>query len=88
MTMLRGGLIAILYNQMMSLPVENVNESGAMSLMGSDTETFAEYFHATITDTWADVLQLALAIYLLARMIGAICIAPIVFAVRKYKAPL
>jgi len=85
MTMLRGGLIAALYDKMMSLPVENVSESGAMALMGSDAEAFAEYFHATITDTWADALQLCLAVYLLARMIGAICVAPIIVAIRKLK---
>lgn len=86
MTMLRGGLIAALYDKMMSLPVEeNVSESGAMALMGSDVEALAEYFHATITDTWADALQLCLAVYLLARMIGAICVAPIIVAIRKLK---
>lgn len=83
MTMLRGSLMAALYDQMISLPAESVTESGAMGLMGSDAEAFAEYFHATITDTWADVLQLSLAVYLLARMIGPICVAPVVVAVRE-----
>jgi ABC-type multidrug transport system fused ATPase/permease subunit len=85
MTMLRGGLIATLYNHMMCLPVESVSESAALSLMSSDAEAFAEYFHATITDSWANLLQLGIAIYLLARMIGAIVVAPVTVAVRKFE---
>lgn len=81
MTMIRGGLIAALFAQMMRLPAESINDSGAMSLMGSDAESLAEYLHITITDTWADVIQLALAIYLLARMIGAVCVAPVLVAI-------
>lgn len=83
MTMLRSSLIAALFHQMLSLPVEGVSESAAMALMGSEAEAFAEYFHTTITDTWADILQLALAIYLIARMTltGAIVVAPVIVAI-------
>lgn len=81
MTMLRGSLIAALFHQMLSLPVEGVSESDAMALMGSDAEAFAEYFHTTITDTWADLLQLAVAIYLIARMTGAVVVAPVIVAI-------
>lgn len=82
MTMLRGSLIAALFHQM----VEGVGESAAMALMGSDAEAFAEYFHTTITDTWADLLQLAIAIYLIARMTGAIVVAPVIVAVCEFNA--
>jgi ABC-type multidrug transport system fused ATPase/permease subunit len=82
MTMLRAGLIAILYDHMMNLPAESVDESGALGLMGADAEGFAEFFFATITDTWANVLQLGIAIYLLTRMVGAVVIAPVILAIR------
>lgn len=84
MTMLRSSLIAALFHQMLSLPVEGVSESAAIALMGSDAEAFAEYFHTTITDTWADLLQLAIAIYLIARMTGAIVIAPVIVAICEF----
>ncbi|KAG4437467.1 hypothetical protein IFR05_007049 [Cadophora sp. M221] len=80
-TMLRGGLIAAIYSHLMNLPVQSIGESSAMALIGSDTESFAETFQSTITETWADVIQLVLAIYLLARIIGAICVAPILVAI-------
>ncbi|KAH8646856.1 putative ABC transporter [Xylariales sp. PMI_506] len=80
-TMLRGGLIMALYDQLLRLPNESATESSAMALMGTDAESFADYFHAAITDIWADVLQVSLAIYLLAHIVGAICIAPIVIAI-------
>jgi hypothetical protein len=86
MTMLRGSLIAALFHQMLSLPVEGVSESAAMALMGSDAEAFAEYFHTTITDTWADILQLSVAIYLIARMTGAVVVAPVIVAVCEFNA--
>ena len=87
-TMLRGALIALIYEKMMALPAGKTSESCAMSLMGSDVEAFADYFHDTICDTWADILQLGLAIFLLAKLIGLVCIAPIIIVVRKYASQL
>ncbi|KAH8889119.1 putative ABC transporter [Thozetella sp. PMI_491] len=80
-TMIRGGLIALVYEHMMVLPLGGINESSAMSLMGSDIEALAEYFHATLCDTWANVVQLGIAIWLLYTQIGAVCVAPIIVAI-------
>ncbi len=84
MAMLRGGMISMIYGKMMTLPFGNVNESGAMSIMGSDVETLVETFNMLICDTWADVVQLALATWLLAEQLGVVCIAPIVAAVGEH----
>ncbi len=80
-TMIRGGMIAVVYQKMMDLPSGSVSESSAMSLMGSDIEALAEYFHATICDTWANILQLGLATWLLYTQMGAVCVAPIIVAI-------
>ncbi|KAF4768608.1 hypothetical protein HAV15_002643 [Penicillium sp. str.  len=37
----------------------------------------AEYFYSVVCETWANVLQLALATWLLQTQVGAVCIAPI-----------
>lgn len=79
--MLRGGMTALIYRKMMGLPMGNVSESGAMSLMGSDVETLAESFHMTICDTWANFIQLGLATWLLALQLGAVSVAPIIVAI-------
>lgn len=83
MAMLRGGMISMIYEKMMALPLGNVSESGAMSIMGSDVETLAESFHLLVCNTWANALQLGIAIYLLANQLGAVCVAPLIVAVSK-----
>ncbi|CAL5873159.1 uncharacterized protein PFLUO_LOCUS7428 [Penicillium psychrofluorescens] len=76
-TMLRGGLMAVVFKHMMTLPLGGTDESSAMSLMGSDIEMLAEYFQSTVCETWANILQLGLATWLLETQMGAVCIAPI-----------
>ncbi len=83
MVMIRGGMTSLIYGKMMSLPFGNVSESGAMSIMGSDVETLVETFHMLICETWASVIQLVLATWLLAEQLGAVCVASIIVAVGK-----
>ena len=73
----------MIYNKMMALPVSNINESGIMSVMGSDVETLAESFFMLICNTWANCIQVAISISLLANQLGAVCVAPIIIAVSK-----
>ncbi|CAG8303457.1 unnamed protein product [Penicillium salamii] len=80
-TMLRGGLMALVFQHMMSLPLASTDESSAMALLGSDIEMLAEYFFSVVCETWANVLQLALATWLLQTQVGAVCIAPILVAI-------
>ncbi|KAJ5142866.1 uncharacterized protein N7515_001653 [Penicillium bovifimosum] len=80
-TMLRGGLMGLVFQHMMVLPLGSTDESSAMALMGSDIEMLAEYFYSVICETWANVLQLALATWLLQTQVGAVCIAPILVAI-------
>ncbi|KAH8702423.1 multidrug resistance-associated protein [Talaromyces proteolyticus] len=80
-TMLRGGLMALVFQHMMDLPLGSIDESSAMSLMGSDIEMLAEYFQSTVCETWANVIQLGLATWLLETQVGAVCIAPVVVVI-------
>lgn len=81
--MLRGGLMALVYQHMMNLPPSSTEESSAMSLMGSDIEMLAEYFQSTVCETWANVVQLGLAMWLLKTQVGAVFIAPVVVVIGK-----
>ncbi|KAJ5316085.1 hypothetical protein N7476_006392 [Penicillium atrosanguineum] len=76
-TMIRGGLMSLVFQHMMDLPLGSTDESSAMSLIGSDIEMLAEYFYSVVCETWANALQLALATWLLKTQVGAVCIAPI-----------
>ena len=51
--------------------------------MGTDVEQIAENLHLIITDLWANILQIGVAIYLLERQVGAVCIAPVILAIGK-----
>ncbi|KAJ6022230.1 hypothetical protein N7540_007734 [Penicillium herquei] len=80
-TMIRGGLMSVVFQHMMDQPLGSTDESRAMSLMGADIEMLAEYFYSVACETWANVLQLALATWLLETEVGAVCIAPILVVV-------
>ncbi|KAJ5806538.1 uncharacterized protein N7503_004140 [Penicillium pulvis] len=80
-TILRGGLMTLVFQHMMDLPLGGTDESSAMALMGSDIEMLAEYFYSVVCETWANVLQLALATWLLQTQVGAVCIGPILVAI-------
>lgn len=79
--MVRGGLIGMIYRKITTLKSANVNDSAAMTLMGTDVEQIAENLHLIITDLWANLLQLGIAIWLLERQLGAVCIAPVILAI-------
>jgi ATP-binding cassette subfamily C (CFTR/MRP) protein 1 len=52
-----------------------------MTLMGTDVERIAETWYLLVVESWANILQLGIAIFLLERQLGAVCIAPILIAV-------
>ncbi|KAH7310266.1 ABC transporter [Rhexocercosporidium sp. MPI-PUGE-AT-0058] len=81
MAMVRGGLIGMIYRKIITLKAANVNDSAAMTLMGTDVEQIAENLHLIITDLWANLLQIGIAIWLLERQLGAVCIAPVILAI-------
>ena len=81
MAMIRGSLISMIYQKMMILKSVDANKSAAMTLMGTDVERLAETWYLLLIDTWATILQLGIAIFLLERQLGAVCIAPIFIAV-------
>jgi hypothetical protein len=83
MSVLRGGLISLIYQKMMTLPLGNTNESAAMSLMSSDVEELADSFYYMACDSWGNVLQLILAIWLLTTQIGGVSVAPIIITISE-----
>ncbi|RFN49501.1 canalicular multispecific organic anion transporter 2 [Fusarium flagelliforme] len=76
--MVRGGLITMVYSKMMKLPTNDLAESSAVTLMGNDVETLIEKLHFLLVESWANTLTVAIAMYMLAAQLGAVCVAPIV----------
>ena len=82
--MIRGGLIAVIYEKMLSLKSGNASESAAMTLMGTDVERIVETWYLLVVEIWANLIQLVIAVFLLERQLGAVCIAPIIVALGKF----
>ena len=68
---------------MLTLQLVNVNESAAMTLMGTDVQRIAETFHLLLIEVVPSVVQVAIAVYLLYVQLGAVCIAPILVTISK-----
>lgn len=83
MTMMRGGLVTLIYSKMTELQLVNVSESAAMTLMGTDVQRIAETFHYVIADAVPAVIQLGIAAYLLYVQLGVAFIAPIIITISK-----
>jgi ATP-binding cassette subfamily C (CFTR/MRP) protein 1 len=84
MSMMRGQLISVIYTKVTTLPISGVNESAAMTLMGTDVQRIAESFEYLIIEAVPNAVQLAIAVYLLYLQLGAVCVVPVLVAISKY----
>ena len=69
----------MIYKKMIELKTSNINESSAMTLMGTDVERIAETL-PFFCDIWAYIIQLCVAVWLLERELGAVCVVPAIIA--------
>ncbi|OAR00109.1 hypothetical protein LLEC1_04813 [Akanthomyces lecanii] len=83
MAMTRGGLIGLIYTKLTKSRAGAAEsaDSAIITLIESDVERIGETWHMLTSDFWACILQLGLAVWLLERQIGVVCIAPIVLAI-------
>lgn len=83
MAKVRSALIAVIYQKLLSLKFANANNSAAVTLMGTDVDRIAESLYLLISELAANVVQMSIAVWLLERQLGAVCIAPIVVALGR-----
>jgi hypothetical protein len=83
--MVRGGLITLIYRKMVKLPTNKLSESSAMALMGNDVETLVERFNALFVESWANILTVAIATWMLAEQLGPVCVAPIIMGLSEQR---
>ena len=86
-TMIRGALISLIYQGMLSTRAESGNASSGVGLMSNDVDRI------TIVTVWIVnivpcILQVAIALWILGAQLGAVCIAPIILAISKFHARL
>jgi ATP-binding cassette, subfamily C (CFTR/MRP), member 1 len=77
MTMMRGGLVSLIYEKMMQMRIVDINESAAMALMGTDVQRIAELFYWLAIEAGPAVIQLGVAMYLLYLQLGLVFVIPV-----------
>jgi ATP-binding cassette subfamily C (CFTR/MRP) protein 1 len=81
-TMMRGGLISMLYDKAGDIALTNVDTASSMTLMSADVERIVTGM-TTAHELWSNTIEVGLAIYLLQRQLGVACGIPIGVAVGK-----
>ncbi|KAF2873543.1 P-loop containing nucleoside triphosphate hydrolase protein [Massariosphaeria phaeospora] len=79
-TMMRGGLISMLYHKAADIALTNVDTASSITLMSADIERIVTGMQ-TAHELWSNALEVALAIFLLERQLGVACTIPIGVAV-------
>lgn len=80
--MLRSGLISAIYDRTLLLQSNKLRDAAAITLMGTDVERIVvnmKNFH----ESWASILEVGIAIWLLERQLWVACLVPLVISLGK-----
>jgi ATP-binding cassette subfamily C (CFTR/MRP) protein 1 len=80
--MIRAGLISIIYKSSLNTAVATIETSSPISLMGADVERIMTTLQWIIS-TAPNIIQVAVAIWILEKRLGAICVAPVIVVLCK-----
>ena len=78
LTMLRGGLTCLIYQKTLDLSTVALDQSAALTLMSGDIEKIVEGLKF-FQDSWAPVIEVGIAVWLLYTQLGIACLAPAMF---------
>ncbi|KAI1853220.1 hypothetical protein JX266_001926 [Neoarthrinium moseri] len=76
-TMLRGTLITAIFRKTIEISITTADNSASVTLMSTDVDTIVRAMRQ-VHDLWADMIQVAVATWLLSRLIGPAAVAPVV----------
>jgi ATP-binding cassette subfamily C (CFTR/MRP) protein 1 len=79
-TSVRGSLCSLIYTKTLDLGSTALDESVAVSLMSTDTESICQSA-ATLHELWASPIESAVAIFLLYTQLGLAALAPVVVGI-------
>jgi ATP-binding cassette subfamily C (CFTR/MRP) protein 1 len=82
-TTVRAGLISLVYRQTTKMHAGDFKSKSAITLMGTDVERIVQKFRS-IHEIWATPLEAFIAIFLLERQLGIVCLVPAVISIRKF----
>jgi ABC-type bacteriocin/lantibiotic exporter with double-glycine peptidase domain len=81
-TMLRGGLVSLIYRKTAGVSLRDVDPATSMTLMSADMERIVQGWQ-TMHEIWANAAEVGIAIYLLERQLGVACVIPVAVSIRK-----
>ncbi|OJJ03355.1 hypothetical protein ASPVEDRAFT_133501 [Aspergillus versicolor CBS 583.65] len=79
-TMMRGGLISLIYDTTLQLDMQAANEAAAVTLMSTDIDRIVAGFEWADA-LWAGPIEIAVAIYMLYTRIGLSCLGPVIMVI-------
>lgn len=80
---IRGGLVAAIYRKTLLLPSSAASPAAAITLMSTDIERIAGGV-TQVHETWASILELAIAIWLIERQLGVAVLVPVGFGICRF----
>lgn len=80
--MTRAGLVSMIYRQTTILKASSMKDNEAITLHGTDVEVIVSSIKV-IHETWASLLEVGVALWLLERQIFTACVVPAVICVGK-----
>ncbi|KAK3311692.1 P-loop containing nucleoside triphosphate hydrolase protein [Chaetomium strumarium] len=79
-TMLRGGLVSLIYRKTAAVSLRDVDPATSMTLMSADMERIVQGWQ-TMHEIWANAAEVGIAIYLLERQLGVACVVPVAVSI-------
>ncbi|KAH8593398.1 putative ATP-binding cassette transporter [Bisporella sp. PMI_857] len=76
----RGTLVSMIYSKTVDLSITALDESAAITLMSSDTETICNAL-VFLHEMWAVPIELAISLFLLYRQLGVAFLSPMIIAI-------
>ena len=80
--MVRGTLVSAVYRRTLKLSATSVTGAAPLTLMSTDVEMVCNGLKG-VHETWANLLQAAIALFLLSRQLGPGSAAPVGLVARK-----
>lgn len=80
--MMRGNLVTLIFEKTLRLSTTAVGDSGAITLMSTDIERISSCLRE-IHEVYCSLIEIALSLWLLARLLNLAIIAPTVFVISK-----
>lgn len=78
--MARGQLISMLYDKATDISITAADPTAALTLMSADIERIDTGWR-TAHDVWANLVEIAIAVFLLERQLGVACVVPVAAAI-------